>query len=155
MTADQTIPEESKSRRDFLLLATGTVASVGVALSAWPFIDSLNPAADILAISKTEVDLSPIELGQRITTVWRGKPIFINHRTPEVIKKAKSEDNADLIDPQTDSERVQREEWLIVIGICTHLGCIPLGQKEADPRGKAQRRKTFIFRPTNLSAIPK
>ncbi len=136
MTANQMIPEENKSRRDFLLLATATVAGTGVVLAAWPFIDSLNPAADILAISKTEIDLSPIELGQRITAVWRGKPIFIDHRTPEVIKRAKSEDSANLIDPQLDSERVQREEWLIVIGICTHLGCIPLGQKESDPRGK-------------------
>lgn len=136
MIADQIMPEENESRRDFLLLATGTVASVGVALSAWPLIDSMNPSADVLAVATTEVDLGPIKLGQRVTVVWRGKPVFIDHRTPELIARTRADDTADLIDPQLDSERVQREEWLIVIGICTHLGCIPLGQKKSDPKGK-------------------
>jgi ubiquinol-cytochrome c reductase iron-sulfur subunit len=104
--------------------------------AAWPFIDSLNPAADIRAGASVEVDLSPIELGQRITVKWRGKPVFIDHRTQAEIERAQADDAADLIDPALDSERVKREEWLVVIGICTHLGCVPLGQKAGDPRGK-------------------
>ena len=122
-------------RRDFLFIATGTVAAAGTALAVWPLIHSMNPAADILAVSKTEVDLGPIEVGQRITVVWRGKPIFVDHRSPERIAQARADDKAELIDPQLDSERVQKDEWLIVIGICTHLGCIPLGQRTGDSRG--------------------
>ena len=96
----------------------------------------MNPSADVLALTSIEVDLEPIALGQRITVKWRGQPVFISHRTPEEITKAKADDAAGLRDPEPDSARVQRDEWLIVIGICTHLGCIPLGQKPGDPRGK-------------------
>ncbi len=124
------------SRRDFLLIATSAVGATGVALAVWPFIDSMNPAADVLAVSTAEFDLKPIKKGQRVTVVWRGKPIFIDHRTPERIAIAKADDKANLIDPAPDSARVLREEWLIVIGICTHLGCIPLGQKPNDDVGK-------------------
>jgi ubiquinol-cytochrome c reductase iron-sulfur subunit len=127
---------DDETRRDFLLVATGTVAAAGAALAAWPFIDSMNPAADVLAISKTEVDIEPIEVGQRITAVWRGKPVFIDHRAPEQIQRARADDKAELPDPQLDGERIQRDEWLIVVGICTHLGCIPLGQGANDPRGE-------------------
>jgi len=126
----------NETRRDFLFMATGTVATTGVVVAAWPFIDSLNPAADVMAVSTTEVDIEPIKTGQRITAVWRGKPIFIDHRTPGRIAKAVADNNAKLPDPQLDSERVQKEEWLIVVGICTHLGCIPLGQKASDPKGE-------------------
>lgn len=125
-----------ESRRDFLYLATGTVAAVGAGLAAWPLIDSLNPAADIRAGASIEVDLAPIELGQRITVRWQGKPVFINRRTPAEIERAKADDETDLIDPALDSERIKREDWLVVIGICTHLGCVPLGQRVGDPRGK-------------------
>ncbi len=127
---------DDKSRRDFLILTTGTMAAVGTAIAAWPFIDSMNPSVDVLAISSTELDLGPIKVGQRITIVWRGKPVFVDHRSPEQIRMAQADDNAALIDPQLDSQRVQKDEWLIVIGICTHLGCIPLGQKASDPRGE-------------------
>ncbi len=130
-----TSPEE-EDRRDFLYLATGTVAALGAAAAAWPLIDSMNPSADVLAVSSTEVDLEPIAVGQRITVVWQGKPVFISRRTSEEIAQAKADDSADLKDPEPDGARVQRAEWLIVIGICTHLGCIPLGQKPGDPRGK-------------------
>ncbi len=122
-------------RRDFLCVATGTMAAVGTAAAMWPFIDSMNPSADVRALSTTEVDLAPIQLGQRITVVWRGQPVFIDHRTPEQIARAKADDRANLKDPELDSARVQREEWLIVVGVCTHLGCIPLGQKAGDPLG--------------------
>lgn len=135
-TTGGSVEPDAKTRRDFLYVATGAVAAVGTAAALWPFIDSLNPASDILAVSTIEVDLAPIELGQRITAVWQGKPVFIDRRTPERIALAKADDTADLIDPATDSARVQREEWLIVIGICTHLGCIPLGQKSGDPLGR-------------------
>jgi len=126
---------EDETRRDFLYLATGAVAVVGTAAAVWPLIDSMNPSADVLAASSTEVDLEPVALGQRITVVWRGKPIFIDHRPEAEIAKARAVDVASLRDPATDEQRAPRPEWLIVIGICTHLGCIPLGQKEGDPRG--------------------
>jgi len=96
----------------------------------------LNPAADVLALSTTEVDLSPVEVGQSITVVWRGKPVFIRHRTPKEIEEARDVNLNDLRDPQPDKARVEKPEWLVVIGICTHLGCIPLGQKPSDPRGE-------------------
>ncbi|QNT71223.1 ubiquinol-cytochrome c reductase iron-sulfur subunit [Defluviicoccus vanus] len=125
-----------ETRRDFLLIATGTVAAIGAGLAAWPFIDSMNPAADTLALASTGVDLAPVAVGQRLTVVWRGKPVFINHRTAEEIKSAETVTMAELVDPQPDSARVQKPEWLIVVGICTHLGCIPLGQKTGEPRGE-------------------
>ncbi len=133
-----TVPEDNgdgKTRRDFLLIAAGTMGAVGAAMTIWPFINSMNPAADTLALSSIEVDLSPIELGQRITVVWRGKPVFIDHRPEKRIEEAKADDKAKLRDPETDAERVKNPEWLVMIGICTHLGCIPLGQKASDPRG--------------------
>ena len=123
-------------RRDFLYLLAGAMGTVGTGAAVWPLIDSMNPAADVLAVSSTEIDLAPIEVGQRITVVWRGNPVFIDHRTPEQIARAKADDdNPDLIDPATDASRVEREEWLILVGVCTHLGCIPLGQRFGDPLG--------------------
>ena len=127
---------EDASRRDFLLVATATVGAVGAALATWPFIHSMNPAADTLALASTSVDLSAIEVGQRITVVWRGKPVFISRRTQKEIDEARSVDIDGLPDPQVDDERVKQAEWLVVVGICTHLGCIPLGQKSGDPHGE-------------------
>ena len=127
---------EGKTRRDFLLIATTTVGVVGTALAAWPFIHMMNPAADTLALATTGVDLSPIEEGQRITVVWRGKPVFIDHRTAADIEAARSVSLEGLIDPEADEERVQRPEWLVVVGVCTHLGCIPLGQRTGESRGE-------------------
>ncbi len=124
------------SRRDFLYLATIGVGTAGAAAFAWPIIDSMNPAADVLALSSIEVDLEPIEVGQSITVKWRGMPVFIRRRLAAEIKQAQADDTADLIDPQPDSERVQKPEWLILVGVCTHLGCIPLGQKQGQPRGE-------------------
>lgn len=127
--------DDEVTRRDFLLVATGTVAAVGAALAAWPFIHSMNPAQDTLALASTGVDLGPIEEGQRITVVWRGKPVFIDHRTQQDIEAAEAVPLDQLVDPQPDNARVQKPEWLVVVGVCTHLGCIPLGQKSSDPRG--------------------
>jgi ubiquinol-cytochrome c reductase iron-sulfur subunit len=124
-----------ETRRDFLYLATGAVAAYGTAAALWPLIDSMNPSADILAVSSAEVDLVPIELGQRVTLTWRAQPVFIDHRTPEQIAAAQADDSADLKDPEPDSARVQRPEWLIVIGVCTHLGCIPIGQRPSERKG--------------------
>jgi ubiquinol-cytochrome c reductase iron-sulfur subunit len=112
------------------------MGAIGAALSAWPFINSMNPAADVLALSSIEVDIAPIALGQRITVKWRSQPVFIAHRTPEEIQKSVAVDWHELRDPQPDSARAQKPEWLIMIGICTHLGCVPLGQKQGDPRGE-------------------
>lgn len=126
---------EGETRRDFLTLTTAAFTAVGVGAVAWPFISSMNPARDVLALSSTEVDLSPITVGQSVTVVWRGKPVFVRHRTAEDIQLARSVDLAALKDPATDASRVEKPEWLVVVGVCTHLGCVPLGQKPTDVKG--------------------
>lgn len=126
---------DGASRRDLLYIATIATGAAGAAAFAWPIIDSMNPAADVLALSSVEVDLGPIQVGQSITVKWRGKPVFIRRRTAEEITAARADDKADLIDSQPDEERVQKPEWLIMVGVCTHLGCIPLGQKPGEPTG--------------------
>ena len=128
--------EEGGTRRDFLFLAAGAVGGIGVASAVWPFISSLNPSADVLALSSTELDLSPIREGQAVTVTWRGKPVFVRRRTADEIKLANDVPLADLPDPQADQARVKKPEWLVVVGVCTHLGCVPLGQKATDPRGE-------------------
>jgi ubiquinol-cytochrome c reductase iron-sulfur subunit len=128
--------EGGETRRDFLLLVTGAFGAVAVGAAIWPLIDTMNPAADVRAASTTEVDLSPIEVGQRVTITWRSKPVFIDRRSEAVVADARKVALDVLPDPETDAERVQKAEWLIVIGICTHLGCIPLGQRPSDERGE-------------------
>lgn len=128
--------DSEASRRDFLYITAGAASVVGAGLSVWPFIDSMNPAKDTLALATTEVDISPIEEGQRVTVMWRKKPVFIDHRTSEQIESARNVALSDLKDPQSDEERVQRPEWLVLIGICTHLGCIPKGQRTGDNMGE-------------------
>lgn len=124
-----------KTRRDFLTLTTAAFAAVGVGAVVWPFISSMNPARDVLALASTDVDLSPIAVGQAITVVWRGKPVFVRHRTPEEIQVARDTPLTALKDPATDASRVEKAEWLVVVGVCTHLGCVPLGQKPTDVKG--------------------
>ncbi|NBB84241.1 MAG: ubiquinol-cytochrome c reductase iron-sulfur subunit [Alphaproteobacteria bacterium] len=126
---------EESSRRDFLYLAVGAMAAVGAGAAIWPFVDSMNPAADVRALASIEVNLSAVDVGQAITVTWRGKPVFIRHRTEEEIAQARSVDLSVLPDPQTDEERVVEAPWLVMIGICTHLGCVPLGQKPSDQKG--------------------
>lgn len=127
--------ESSGTRRDFLELVTWSAAAVGAAALAWPLIDNMNPSADVLALSSTEVDLANIPVGMAITVVWRGKPAFVRHRTPEEIQSAQATPVGELRDPQEDAARVQKPEWLVVLGVCTHLGCVPLGNKPTEPRG--------------------
>jgi ubiquinol-cytochrome c reductase iron-sulfur subunit len=132
----QSHDDHSGNRRDFLYLSAGAFAGVGGALALWPFIDSMNPSADVLALSSVEVDVSEVELGQRVTVKWRGKPVFIDHRTPAAIAEAVDTPLSDLRDPETDAQRTDRPEWLVIVGVCTHLGCVPLGQKASEPRGE-------------------
>jgi ubiquinol-cytochrome c reductase iron-sulfur subunit len=127
--------ESGETRRDFLFLLTGATTAVGAGALIWPLVDSMNPSADVLALASIEVDLSSVEEGMSITVKWRGKPVFIRHRTPEEISDAESVDVSTLRDPQTDAERVKQPQWLVMIGVCTHLGCVPLGQKPSEPHG--------------------
>lgn len=128
--------QEGETRRDFLYLAAGAFGAVGAGITAWPFVSSLNPAKDTLALSTIEVDLSPIQVGQSVTVMWRGKPVFVRHRTAAEIEEARAVDMAVLGDKQADQDRVQKDEWLILVGICTHLGCVPVGQKTGEAKGE-------------------
>ena len=127
---------KSKGRRDFLYLSSISIGGIGTAAFIWPFLKSMNPAEDTLALGSTEVDLSEISVGQSKTVKWRGKPVFIRRRTVGEIAEAKNIDIASLRDPVSDAERVQKEEWLVLEGVCTHLGCVPLGQKISDTKGE-------------------
>ena len=125
------------TRRDFLYIATGAVGAVGVAATAWPFIDEMNPSADVLALASIEIDLTPIQPGQAVTFIWRSHPLFVRRRTPEEIAAAMTVKVDELIDPlarndnlpesapATDENRVMKPEWLVLVGVCTHLGCTP------------------------------
>ena len=122
--------EEKKSkRRDFIFTASYAIGAVGVGATVWPLIDQMNPDASVKALASTEVDLSTIERGQSITVLWRGKPVFIKRRTEEEIKEARSVDLKDLKHPEKDEDRAKNPEWLVTLGICTHLGCVPLTGK--------------------------
>jgi ubiquinol-cytochrome c reductase iron-sulfur subunit len=135
---------QDPNRRDFLYVATGMAAVVGAGAVAWPFIDQMRPDASTLALSTIEVDISSLTPGMSLTAKWRGKPVFIRNRTPEEIKSAQEVPLEQLKDPlarnanlpgdapATDAERSGgegKENWLIMVGVCTHLGCIPLGQQ--------------------------
>ena len=136
-----TIDTNDTDRRDFLYIATGAVGAVGAALTAWPFIDQMNPDASVLALSSIEVDLTPIAEGQNITVKWRGNPVIIRHRTAAEIEEANKVSMDDLPDPiarnanvpdgdpATDANRVVdgKAQYLVMLGVCTHLGCVPIG----------------------------
>ena len=140
---------ENPNRRDFIVIAAQAFAGVGAALALWPFISQMNPDASTQAAASLEVDLSPVKEGQAITVLWRGKPVFVRHRTKEEIAKALDVKIADLIDPSarnddlpertpaTDPNRTKKghENWMVLVGICTHLGCIPKGQSIGDSQG--------------------
>ena len=127
---------KNNKRRSFLQLSTISLGAVGTAAFIWPFLKSMNPAEDTLALGSTEVNIADIEEGQGITVKWRGKPVFIRKRTQQEISEAKLVKLEDLKDPAIDDDRVKKDEWLVLVGICTHLGCVPLGQKITDMKGE-------------------
>ncbi len=133
---------EEPTRRDFIHIAAGTFAAVGAGAVAWPFIAQMNPARDTLAFSTYDVDLADIASGEEITVMWRGKPVFVRHRSAGNIDDAVDVSLDELKDPQTDEERLYpdaegnlRPEFLVVIASCTHLGCVPLGDEAGDYGG--------------------
>ena len=126
---------EDGSKRDFIFLATGTTAAAGVAALAWPLVAQMGKAADTLAAGSIEIDLSKIELGQQLKMLWRGKPVFVRHRTKAEIDEAANTDISNCPDPQTDDERLVpdvngklRPEFLVMVGVCTHFGCVPVSE---------------------------
>lgn len=121
---------ESETRRDFLVVTASALGGVGAAVAAWPLVDSLNPAADTLALASVEVNVSSLQPGQSIKVKWRGKPVFVRRRTEAEIKAARDVALSDLPDPQKDEERVKagKDEYIVMVGICTHLGCVPIGE---------------------------
>ena len=116
-------------RRDFIITTSYALGAVGVGAAAWPLIDQMNPDASVKALASTEVDVSSVERGQSITVLWRGKPVFIKRRTQEEIDKAREVDIKNLKHPEKDEDRAKNPEWLVMLGVCTHLGCVPLGDK--------------------------
>ena len=121
--------DKKVKRRDFIFTASYALGAVGAGAAAWPLIDQMNPDASERALASTEVDVSGIERGQSITVLWRGKPVFIKRRTEEEIQKARQVDLKELPDPEKDEDRAKNPEWLVMLGMCTHLGCVPLGNK--------------------------
>lgn len=123
------------SRRDFIHVAAASAAAVGGAAVVWPFVNQMNPSADTLAMSSTEVDLAPIAEGGQIKVIWRGRPVFVKHRTAKEIAEAQAVPMSDLKDPETDEQRAHDKDgkynpkWLVMEGNCTHLGCVPLGDQ--------------------------
>ena len=130
--------EDGLRRRDFLNIAAASVAGVGAAALLYPLINQMNPSADLLAMASIDVDISAIRPGQAIKTIWRKQPVFIRHLTPQEIRAANAVDIAELRDPQTLAERTAqgRLNWLVTMGVCTHLACVPLGAAEGENRGE-------------------
>ena len=140
--------DEHGTRRDFLYVATGAATAVGAGATVWPLVDQMNPSADVLALASIEVDISGLEPGSQLTVKWLGKPVFIRRRTQEEIDEARAVDVAGLIDtasenpnkPGTDAADQNRAmdengEWLVMMGVCTHLGCVPLGDGAGEFNG--------------------
>jgi len=126
-TTDTGHASDDPSRRDFIHIAAIATAAGGAASVAWPFIDQMNPAADTLALASVEFDLTKVMEGMQVAIKWRGKPLFIRNRSAAEIAAAQKDDNAPMKDPAKDADRVKvgKEQWLILIGTCTHLGCVP------------------------------
>ena len=119
------------TRRDFLYVATGAAGAITLGGAVWPLINQMNPSADVKALASIEVDVAGLEPGSQLTVKWLGKPVFIRRRTEEEINEARSVSLKDLPDPQKDEDRVKegKDEWLVMLGVCTHLGCVPLKDK--------------------------
>ncbi len=118
---------QDPTRRDFIYIAAGSAAAGAAAMIAVPLVSQMGPAADTRALASIEYDLSKVTEGQQVTVKWRGKPLFVRKRTPAEIEAARKDDTADMRDPQPDAKRVKEghEEYLILVGSCTHLGCVP------------------------------
>ena len=132
-SADPTRAAPDPSRRDFIHIAVVAAAAGGVAAVAWPLVDQMNPSADTLALSSIEYDVAKVPLGQQVTVLYRKQPLFVRHRTPKEIAEALAVDISTLRDPATDASRHKpgKAQYLILIGVCTHLGCVPnFGQGE-------------------------
>ena len=129
---------EGVRRRDFINIAAVSFAGVGGAALLYPLINQMNPSADVLALAQIDVDLSAIQPGQAIKATWRRQPIFIRNLTPAEQAAANAVDASSLRDPQTLAERTKENHtnWLITLGVCTHLGCVPLGAAEGENRGE-------------------
>jgi ubiquinol-cytochrome c reductase iron-sulfur subunit len=121
--------DKKPKRREFLFTASYAVGAVGVGAVVWPLVDQMNPDASVKALASTEVDVSALKPGNTITVLWRGKPVFIRRRTKLDIESARKVNLNELKHPEKDEDRVKKDEWLVMIGICTHLGCVPLGDK--------------------------
>ena len=121
--------QKKVNRRDFIYTASTVVGVVGVGAAAWPLIDQMNPDASVKALATTEVDVSLVKPGQSITVLWRGKPVFIKRRTENEITEAKAVSLTELKHPEKDEDRATNPEWLVMLGVCTHLGCVPLADK--------------------------
>lgn len=136
-TEDDPLGPENPRRRDYLTYAAASVAAVGAGVVVLPLVNSMNPSADVLAQSSTEIDLSAIEAGQAIKTSFRKQPLFVRNLTPKEIAEADAVPVSSLRDPQTLEERTKEghTNWLITLGVCTHLGCVPLGAGEGENRG--------------------
>ena len=117
--------EKKPERREFLFTASYAVGAVGVGAVVWPLIDQMNPDASVKALASTEVDVSSVQPGKTITVLWRGKPVFIKRRTPEEVAEARAVKMEDLKDTEKDEDRAKDPEWLVMLGVCTHLGCVP------------------------------
>ena len=127
----QRAQSSQESRKSFTYLvagATGVVSAIAAKSTVMNFLTTLSASADVMAMSKIEVDLAGIPAGKNVVVKWRGKPIFIRHRTSDEIQEANSVSITELRDPQTDAQRTKKPEWMIMIGVCTHLGCVPIGE---------------------------
>jgi len=138
--AEESVGEDGVRRRDFIYVATGAFAAAGAAAAGWSLVNQMNPSADVLALASIEVDLAAVQSGQAIKVSWRGKPVFIRNLTAAEIQAANATPLAELRDPQTLSQRTKegKQNWLITLGVCTHLGCVPLGAAEGEVRGDYQ-----------------
>ena len=133
-------PQDGVRRRDFINIAAVAAAGVGAAALVYPLVNQMNPSADVLALASIDVDISAIQPGQAIKTIWRKQPIFIRHLTPQEIQAANAVPLGELRDPQSLADRTAegKPQWLITLGVCTHLGCVPLGTAEGENRGDYQ-----------------
>ncbi len=130
--------EQGHRRRDFINIAAVSFAGVGAATVVLPLIGQMNPAADTLALASTEVDVSQIQPGQSIKTIFRKQPLFVRHLTPQEVTAANAVPSGELRDPQSLTERTKegKPQWLVTMGVCTHLGCVPLGAAEGESKGE-------------------